>query len=76
MTAASNKAASVVLVFICFVPVVEERPARVPSIHGRAMLRRDITNAKQAGSGRPGVVRYTHTDKPHLLPISRVRWKN
>ena len=27
MTAASNKAASVVLVFICFVPVVVERPA-------------------------------------------------
>lgn len=34
------------------------------------------TARNMAGSGRPGVIRNTHTENLHLLPTGRVQQKN
>ena len=50
-----------------------EKPASRRTIEpadGRR-LRGDITANKVAGSGRARVVRNTHTENPHLLPIGK-----
>ena len=52
------------------------RPYGNDETYGRAKLRRDITTAKAAGSGRPGVVQNTNTGPQHLLLIGGVRRKN